>query len=47
MIKSPIQEVTDRLQYRAIGIVNGVYLPNDKNLFNRGFLVDKGKKLKQ
>ena len=46
MIKSPIQEVTDRLQYRAIGIVNGVYLPNDKNLFNRGFLVDsQGKKI--
>ena len=45
MIKSHIQQVTNQLQYRAIGIVNGIYLPHDKKLFNKGFLVDnQGKK---
>ena len=41
MIKSPIQKVTDKLQYRAIGIVNGVYNPHDKEQLNRGTLIDK------
>ncbi len=41
MIKSPIQKVTNKLQYRAIGIVNGVYNPNDKEQLNRGTLIDK------
>ena len=27
MIKNPIQEVTNKLQYRAIGIVKGIYKP--------------------
>tara|TARA_Y100000991_G_C21803272_1_gene276335 strand:- start:88 stop:669 length:582 start_codon:yes stop_codon:yes gene_type:complete len=41
MIKNPIQEVTNKLQYRAIGIVNGVYKPNNINQLNRGALIDK------
>ena len=41
MIKSPIQKVTNKLQYRAIGIVNGVYNPHDKEQLNRGTLIDK------
>ena len=41
MIKNPIQEVTDKLQYRAIGIVKGIYKPNNIDQFNRGTLVDK------
>ncbi len=41
MIKSPIQKVTNKLQYRAIGIVNGVYNPHDKEKLNRGTLIDK------
>ncbi|MDC2974830.1 hypothetical protein OAX47_01380 [Prochlorococcus sp. AH-736-K09] len=46
MIKSPIQKVTNRLQYRAIGIVNAVYNPNDNVQFNRGTLTDcKGQKI--
>ena len=46
MIKNPIQEVTDKLQYRAIGIVRGIYKPHDKEQINRGFITDtEGKKL--
>ena len=41
MIKSPIPKVTNKLQYRAIGIVNGVYNPHDKEQLNRGTLIDK------
>ena len=41
MIKNPIQEVTNKLQYRAIGIVNGIYNPNDQTQLNRGTLTDK------
>ena len=40
MIKNPIQEVTNKLQYRAIGIVKGIYKPNNKNQLNRGTLTD-------
>tara|TARA_B100001778_G_C18557919_1_gene616340 strand:- start:817 stop:1416 length:600 start_codon:yes stop_codon:yes gene_type:complete len=40
MIKNPIQEVTNKLQYRAIGIVNGVYKPHDNDQLNRGVLKD-------
>jgi len=46
MIKSPIQKVTNKLQYRAIGIVNGVYYPHDKEKLNRGTLIDnQGQKI--
>tara|TARA_A100000164_G_scaffold218117_1_gene193495 strand:+ start:768 stop:1367 length:600 start_codon:yes stop_codon:yes gene_type:complete len=41
MIKNPIQEVTNKLQYRAIGIVKGIYKPNSIDQLNRGTLVDK------
>ena len=44
MIKSPIQEVTDILQYRAIGIIKGIYKPKNSDEINRGSLIDeKGK----
>ena len=46
MIKNPIQKVTNRLQYRAIGIVNGMYKPHDNDQLNRGILTDiKGEKI--
>ncbi len=41
MIKSPIQEVTNKLQYRAIGIINGVYKPHNIDQLNRGTITDK------
>ena len=40
MIKNPIPKVTDQLQYRAIGIVNGIYNPLNQNQLNRGILID-------
>ena len=46
MIKSPIQKVTDKLQYRAIGIVNGIYSPAEDNQLNRGIITDnKGQEI--
>ena len=45
MIKNPIQEVTSKLQYRAIGIVKGIYKPNNKDQLNRGTLTDKDGKI--
>ena len=45
MIKNPIQEVTNKLQYRAIGIVKGTYKPNNIEQFNRGTLTDKEGKI--
>ena len=34
------------MQYRAIGIVNGKFIPNENDQFNRGFLTDnKGEKI--
>ena len=40
MIKSPIPKVSNNKQFRAIGIVFGMYKPNDNNLFNKGFIED-------
>ena len=40
MQKHPIPSVTDPMQYRAIGIVRGIYKPQDDETFTRGFLVD-------
>ena len=40
MIKNPIQQVTNKLQYRAIGIVNGLYKPQNLDQINRGTLKD-------
>ena len=45
MIKNPIQEVTNKLQYRAIGIVKGIYKPNNIDQLNRGTLIDNEGKI--
>ena len=46
MLKNPIPKVTNKLQYRAIGIVNGKFTPHDSEKLNRGFLTDnKGEKI--
>jgi len=46
MLKNPIPKVTSLLQYRAIGIVNGKFIPHDIKQINRGFLIDnKGEKI--
>ena len=46
MLKNPIPQVTNKLQYRAIGIINGKYTPIDSEQLNRGFLIDnKGEKI--
>ena len=42
MLKNPIPKVTDQLQYRAIGIVNGKFIPHNSEQLNRGFLIDNG-----
>ena len=46
MLKNPIPKVTNHLQYRAIGIVNGKFIPLSGEKLNRGFLSDeKGEKI--
>ena len=40
MLKNPIPKVNNKLQYRAIGIVNGKFVPNDNKKLTRGFLTD-------
>ena len=46
MLKNPIPKVTNILQYRAIGIVRGKFVPHDSEQLNRGFLIDdNGKKI--
>jgi len=40
MQNHPIPSVTDPLQYRAIGIVRGIYKPQDNENFTRGTLID-------
>ena len=40
MLKNPIPKVTDQLQHRAIGIINGKFTPLDSEHLNRGFLID-------
>jgi hypothetical protein len=46
MLKNPIPKVTNQLQYRAIGIINGKFSPHDGKKLNRGFLIDnKGEKI--
>ncbi len=37
----PIPPVTERLQYRAIGLVRGIYIPEDPDHFSRGLIVDE------
>tara|TARA_B100000700_G_C14918255_1_gene795796 strand:+ start:359 stop:973 length:615 start_codon:yes stop_codon:yes gene_type:complete len=41
MIDHPIRPVTEPFQYRAIGIVRGIYKPDDKGVFTRGKLIDQ------
>jgi hypothetical protein len=46
MLKNPIPKVTNQLQHRAIGIINGKFIPHDNDQLNRGFLIDnKGEKI--
>ena len=46
MLKNPIPQVTNQFQYRAIGIINGKFIPHDSEQLNRGFLIDnKGQKI--
>ena len=46
MLKNPIPKVTNKLQYRAIGIISGKFIPSDSKQLNRGFLTDnKGEKI--
>ena len=46
MLKNPIPKVTNKLQYRAIGIVNGKFNPHESEKLNRGYLTDdKGEKI--
>ena len=46
MLKNPIPQVTDPLQYRAIGIVNGKFTPHDSEQFNKGLITDnEGEKI--
>ena len=40
MLKNPIPKVTNKLQYRAIGIVNGKFTSHNSKQLNRGFLTD-------
>ena len=40
MQNHPIPLVTDPLQYRAIGMVRGIYKPQDDDNFTRGTLID-------
>ena len=40
MIKSPIPKVSNKKQFRAIGIVLGMYKPHENNLLNKGFIED-------
>ena len=41
MLKNPIPKVTNQLQHRAIGIINGKFAPVSSEQLNRGFLIDK------
>ena len=46
MLKNPIPKVTNKLQHRAIGIINGKFTPHGSEQLNRGFLIDnKGEKI--
>ena len=40
MIKSPIPKVSNKKQFRAIGVVYGMYKPHENNLLNKGFIED-------
>ena len=41
MTMNPIQKVSNKLQYRAIGIIFGIYKPLNHVQINKGVIVDK------
>ena len=46
MLKNPIPQVTNQLQYRAIGIINAKFTPHDSEQFNKGLITDnEGEKI--
>ena len=46
MLKNPIPQLTDPMQYRAIGIVNGKFTPHDREQLNKGLITDnEGEKI--
>ncbi len=46
MLKNPIPKVTNKLQYRAIGIVHGTFNPHSSDQINKGYITDnKGEKI--
>ena len=46
MLKNPIPKVTNKLQYRAIGIVSGKFIPHNNEQLNRGYLsINKSEKI--
>jgi len=46
MLKNPIPKVSNQLQHRAIGIINGKFTPNSIDQLNKGFLIDnRGEKI--
>ena len=40
MLKNPIPKVTNKLQYRAIGIIYAKFIPDNAKQLNRGYLID-------
>ena len=40
MFNHPIQAVTEKFQFRAIGLVKGTYIPNSDNYLNKGKIID-------
>ena len=40
MLKNHIPKVTNKLQHRAIGIINGKFTPLSDEQLNRGFIID-------
>jgi len=46
MFKNPIPKVTNKLQYRAIGIVQGTFTPHSSDQINKGHITDnQGEKI--
>tara|TARA_B100001109_G_scaffold229968_1_gene206204 strand:- start:220 stop:810 length:591 start_codon:yes stop_codon:yes gene_type:complete len=46
MLKNPIPKVVNKFQYRAIGIINGKFIPHTSEQINRGYIIDnEGEKI--
>ena len=41
MTRNPIQAVSDKFQYRAIGIIKGLYKPHNEDNINKGIIKDR------